>query len=62
MPPSPDSPSRKHLDCIKEPRRHNTRHLLHDILLIALCAIISGADSWIQVAEYGQSKPVSGIP
>jgi len=44
------------MDCIQDPRRHNTRHLLHDILLIALCAIISGADSWTQVAEYGRSK------
>jgi hypothetical protein len=38
------------------PRRHNTRHRLYDILLIALCAIISGADSWTQVAEFGHSK------
>ena len=56
MRPSPDAPFRKHLDCIKDPRRHNTRHLLHDILMIALCALISGADSWTQVAEYGRSK------
>lgn len=56
MPSSPDSPFRHHLDCIKDPRHHNTRHLLHDILLIALCALISGADSWTQVAEYGRSK------
>ena len=46
----------KHLDCIKDPRRHNIRHQLSDILMIALCAIISGADSWIHVAEYGRSK------
>lgn len=56
MASSPDSPFIKHLDCIKDPRRHNTLHSLHDMLLIALCAIISGADSWVQVAEYGQSK------
>ena len=53
---SSDSPFLKHLDCIKDPRRHNTRHLLHDMLLISLCAIISGADSWVQVSEYGRSK------
>jgi len=46
----------KHIDCIKDPRRHNIRHLLHDMLLIALCAMISGAESWTQVAEYGRSK------
>ena len=50
------SPFLKHLDCIKDPRRYNTRHFLHDCLMIALCAIISGADSWVQVEEYGRSK------
>jgi len=44
------------LDCIKDPRRHNTRHLLYDMLMIALCAIVSGAESWTQVAEYGLSR------
>lgn len=56
MPNSFDSPFFKHLDCIEDPRHHNTRHLLHDMFLIAICAIISGADSWTQVAEYGRSK------
>lgn len=56
MTQSPDSPFLKHLGCIKDPRHHNTRHLLHDMFLIALCAIISGADGWTQVAEYGRSK------
>jgi predicted transposase YbfD/YdcC len=56
MADSPTAPFSKYLECIKDPRRHNTRHLLHDILVIALCAIISGADSWTQVAEYGRSK------
>jgi hypothetical protein len=53
---TPDAPFGKHLGCIQDPRRHNTRHRLYDILLIALCAIISGADSWTQVAEFGHSK------
>ena len=56
MPHSPESSFIKHLDCIEDPRRHNKRHLLHDMLLIALCAVISGADAWTQVAEYGRSK------
>lgn len=50
------SPFLKHLDCITDPRHHNIRHSLHDMLLIALCGIISGADSWTQIAEYGRSK------
>jgi predicted transposase YbfD/YdcC len=53
---SPNNCFCKHLDCIKDPRHHNTRHLIGDMLIIALCAIISGADAWTQVAEYGQSK------
>ena len=56
MADSPQNHFEKHLDCIQDPRHHNTRHMLHDMLLIALCAIISSADSWTQVAEYGRSK------
>jgi|GEM_PF-1115843 hypothetical protein len=52
----PIAPLTKHIDCIKDPRRHNIRHLLQDMLLIALCAMISGAESWTQVTEYGRSK------
>lgn len=51
-----DTPFDKHLDCIQDPRRHNIRHQLYDMLMIALCATISGADSWTQVSEYGRSK------
>jgi len=46
----------KHLDCIQDPRHHNKRHLLSDMLVISLCAIVSISDSWTQVAEYGRSK------
>ena len=56
MTESPCSLFEKHLDCIQVPRHHNIRHLLRDRLLIALCAVISGADSWTHVAEYGRSK------
>jgi predicted transposase YbfD/YdcC len=34
----------------------NQLHRLTDILAIALCAVIAGAESWEQVAEYGRSK------
>jgi len=30
--------------------------VLHDLLLPALCALLSGADSWTRGAEYGRSK------
>lgn len=34
----------------------NTRHALIDILAVAVCAIISGANGWEQIAEYGRRK------
>lgn len=34
----------------------NTLHSLTDILTIAVCAIIGGADGWEQIAEYGRRK------
>jgi predicted transposase YbfD/YdcC len=34
----------------------NKLHTLTDILVIATCAVIAGADGWEQVAEYGRSK------
>lgn len=32
------------------------RHELLDILVIALCAVIGGADHWTEVVEFGQAK------
>jgi predicted transposase YbfD/YdcC len=34
----------------------NKLHPLTDILVIATCAVIAGADGWEEVAEYGKSK------
>ena len=34
----------------------NQLHRLSDILTIALCAVISGAEGWEQIAEYGRAK------
>jgi len=34
----------------------NKKHLLIDILTIAICAVVSGADDWVAVAEFGRSK------
>jgi len=43
---------------LPDPRRHNVRHKLLDILTIALFAIISGCEDWVSVAAYGQNKRV----
>jgi predicted transposase YbfD/YdcC len=34
----------------------NKLHKLTDILVIATCAVIAGADGWEEIAEYGNSK------
>jgi predicted transposase YbfD/YdcC len=34
----------------------NKRHKLTDILVIATCAVIAGADGWEDIAEYGRTK------
>jgi predicted transposase YbfD/YdcC len=42
---------------LKDPRVNRTkRHSLPDILAIAICAIICGADGWAQVARFGRCK------
>jgi predicted transposase YbfD/YdcC/predicted DNA-binding protein (UPF0251 family) len=42
---------------LKDPRVDRTkRHALGDLLAIAICAIICGADGWTQVAKFGRCK------
>ena len=43
---------------LPDPRRETAekRHALSDILVIAVCATISGADGWEPMAEYGRRK------
>ena len=39
-----------------DPRGRNIIHKLHDILVIAICAVICGADGWVEVEMFGKSK------
>jgi predicted transposase YbfD/YdcC len=41
---------------LEDPRRYNRRHYLRDILVIAICAAISGANGWKDVAHFGKLK------
>lgn len=42
---------------LPDPRVERTRqHKLIDIIGIALCAVICGADNWVEVAEFGQIR------
>lgn len=47
-------------DCfvdLVDPRINRTkRHALLDLVTIALCAVICGAESWVEVADWGEAK------
>lgn len=45
------------LETLPDPRSpHRRQHQLVDLVTIALCAVLSGADSWVEVAEWGRAK------
>ncbi|GAC1645113.1 MAG: ISAs1-like element ISEc1 family transposase [Chloroflexota bacterium] len=47
----------EHFASLPDPRVDRTkRHLLLDILVIAICAVICGADSWVEIEEWGTTK------
>lgn len=47
----------EHFKLLNDPRVDRTKmHSLHDILVIAICAVIGGADSWTDVEMFGKSK------
>ena len=47
----------KHFGKVKDPRIERTkRHKLIDIFLIAICGVICGADSWVDIEMFGKSK------
>lgn len=46
---------KKHFRSLKDPRRrHCRRHLLLDIVVIAICAVTGGADNWEEIAAFGR--------
>ena len=47
----------KHFAKVRDPRVERTkRHRLIDILVIAICGVICGADSWVDIELFGKSK------
>ncbi len=42
---------------IEDPRTGNAiRHLLIDIIVTAICAVLCGADNWVEVEQFGKAK------
>ncbi len=47
----------EHFQEVEDPRiERSQRHLLSDIITIAILAVICGANDWVAVARYGQAK------
>jgi len=48
---------REHFKRLDDPRKkRGRRHLLLDLFLIALCAVLCGADNWRAVSTFGKAK------
>jgi predicted transposase YbfD/YdcC len=47
----------QHFSKVSDPRIERTkRHKLLDIICIAICAVICGADNWVEIENFGQQK------
>jgi len=57
MVPGPDTSILAHFKALPDPRvRRTRRHALSDILALALCGVICGADDWVAIEEFGNAK------
>jgi predicted transposase YbfD/YdcC len=45
-----------HFNTVDDPRKYHVRHKLIDIITISICALICGAQNWVDVEQYGISK------
>jgi predicted transposase YbfD/YdcC len=52
----PQSTIAAYFSVLEDPRRYNRRHKLLDIVVIAICATICGADGWEDVELFGETK------
>ena len=57
MDPSAGASLRAHFAALPDPRVERTkRHALLDVLTIAVCAVLCGADTWVAVEAWGKAK------
>lgn len=42
---------------VEDPRVERTkRHRLRDIIILAICGVICGAEGWVEIEEFGKAK------
>jgi len=47
----------EHFTAVEDPRQGRRKdHLLLDIIIVAICAVICGADGWVAIEEFGKAK------
>ena len=47
----------EHFSCVKDPRLDRTKdHPLVNIIVIAICGVICGADTWVDIENFGKAK------
>jgi hypothetical protein len=57
MEPLPSASIRDHFALLTDPRSdHTKQHQLLDIVTIALCGVICGAESWVKIEQFGNAK------
>ena len=57
MPKRPLEAIEEHFSEVTDPRKDRTKeHKLIDIIVIAICAVICGAEGWVDIELYGNSK------
>lgn len=52
----PENTIAKYFAEMEDPRESNKRHQLLDMIVIAICAVICGADGWSDIELFGNSK------
>jgi hypothetical protein len=49
----------QHFASLTDPRiNRQKKHQLQDIFFITLCAVICGADNWVEIEQYGGAQGV----
>ena len=57
MAEQPGTSIEQHFADLQDPRVERTRrHKLLDIIVLAICGVICGADDWVSIQEFGEAK------
>lgn len=56
MPKSKDESIETFFKTVEDPRHHNKLHKLIDVIIIAICAVVAGADTYEQIENFGKKR------